>query len=398
MKKVLMILMCCAVLSGCSSRISQKQYESVVAERDSYKEKLASLTGNTMEEPDSSNGSRSDIVKTDNSPTSEQLLLALKSKNENIDKIQVFDENTDPNGKLGRPGYYVTKADFSDSRVEQIGEYLCGGTIETFATKEDCISRAEYLKSLNTSDMGAFGVNQYIYEYELALFRIEYDLTPEQAEEYQRQMTEIIEQWGKGGNIASVEEKEKLVSPKLPETDLNEMVDVKEYSYQSSGTTWYIMELTNNSPATISVNTNVIAKDSDGNMIGAASASENAIENGYSVCLKHMFNDGEPNSYEYTLSVKEDEYYKPVLSDLSYEESDTGSKVVITCTNNGEAPAKFVEGIVLFFSGDKLLRHNSAYFTDDDSQLKPGNTIAKEFNFYGDEKYDNYKVYFTGRR
>lgn len=81
----------CAVLSRCGSRISQKQYERVAAEGDSYKE---------------------------------QLLLALKSRNENIDKIQVFDENTDPNGKLGRPGYMLRKMIFQIQELSRL-ENIC---------------------------------------------------------------------------------------------------------------------------------------------------------------------------------------------------------------------------------------------------------------------------------
>ncbi|MCI9078142.1 MAG: hypothetical protein HFH68_04320 [Lachnospiraceae bacterium] len=188
-------------------------------------------------------------------------------------------------------------------------------------------------------------------------------------------------------------------SPDLSDTDLNSQIKVKEYSYINSiDTTWYCMEVTNNSSVTVSIETNVTAKDKKGKTIGAASESEKAIEAGHTVCLMHMFYDTEPESYDYTLSVKEDEYYEPVLSDLSYEASDTGKKVIISCTNNGTEAAEFVEGIVLFFSGKKLLGHSSAYFTDDDSELKPGNTISKEFDYYNGKKYNNFKVYLTGRR
>lgn len=134
-------------------------------------------------------------------PSSEQLLLALKSKNPNLIDIDVFDENTDPNGKLGRPGYYISKADFSDSRIEQVGEYLCGGTIETFLNTKDCEKRTEYLKSLAESGTGVIAVNQYIYPYDLVLFRVDYDLTPKQAEEYRLQMAEILEQYEKTGSL-----------------------------------------------------------------------------------------------------------------------------------------------------------------------------------------------------
>lgn len=188
-------------------------------------------------------------------------------------------------------------------------------------------------------------------------------------------------------------------SSHLSEKDLNSQVKVKEYSYiDSIDTTWYCMEITNNSSVTVSVETNVTAKDKKGKTIGAASESEDAIEAGYTMCLMHMFDDAKPESYDYTLSVKEDEYNEPVLSDLSYETSDTGKKVIISCTNNGTEAARFVEGTVLFFSGKKLIGHSSAYFTDDDFELKPGNTISEEFDYYNSKKYNKFKVYLTGRK
>lgn len=194
-------------------------------------------------------------------------------------------------------------------------------------------------------------------------------------------------------------EPEDVNSPGLSGTDLNKQVKVKDYSYVNSiGTTWYCMEITNNSSVTVSIETNVTAKDKKGKTIGASSESENAVEAGYTVCLTHMFDDAEPESYDYTLSVKEEEYHSPVLSDLSYETSDTGKKVIVSCTNNGSEPAEFVEGTILFFSGKKLLGHSSAYFTDDDSELKPGNTISEEFDYYGNKKYNKFKIYFTGRK
>lgn len=128
-------------------------------------------------------------------PNSEDLLRELKEINSNLSDIQAFTADNDPNGSLGRPNQYVSKADFSDFRVEQIGEYLCGGTIETFLTKEDCQARADYLRLMSDPSLGAFGVNQYIYQYDRVLFRVDYDLTPEQAEEYHKQMTDIVSKY-----------------------------------------------------------------------------------------------------------------------------------------------------------------------------------------------------------
>lgn len=49
MKKVLIVLLCVGVLSGCSSGVSQEIYESVVSERDALKEELESLKSANQE-------------------------------------------------------------------------------------------------------------------------------------------------------------------------------------------------------------------------------------------------------------------------------------------------------------------------------------------------------------
>lgn len=128
-------------------------------------------------------------------PDSQSLAEQIKAGNSNVGEIEAFDESTDPNGNLGRPGEYISKADFEDMRLEQYDEYYTGGTIETFENESDCDNRYEYLKAMQDSSLGAFGLNQYMYKYDKAIFRIEYDLTPDQAEEYHRQIDTIMEQY-----------------------------------------------------------------------------------------------------------------------------------------------------------------------------------------------------------
>lgn len=155
MKKILLLLLMVLMLSGCSST-----------------EKKAEL------------------------PNAEGLLTELKEKNSNLEKIQVFTEETDPNEKLGRPGNYISKADFSDTRLDQEGsEYLVGGTLETFSSKGDCDKRAEYLNKMNDPSIVFLALNQYVYQYDKVLLRIDYDLTPEQADEYKSQFDEIMKQY-----------------------------------------------------------------------------------------------------------------------------------------------------------------------------------------------------------
>ena len=229
----------------------------------------------------------------------------------------------------------------------------------------------------------------------------EYEKVVEERDSYKEQL-EALRQGltGEENDSKDTQEKENNSSSiKLTETELNKEISVKEYYYVNDGWgTYYFMEVTNNSELTVSVQTNIIAKDKDGKTVGAESNSEDAIAPGYSVCLFNIFDSEEINSYEYTITAKEDKYYSSVQQDLSYEVSDIGNGIIITCTNNGEKAANFVEGTVVFFSGENAVGYESQYFTDDDSELKPGNTLAKQFDYYGDRKYDSYKVYFTGRR
>lgn len=128
-------------------------------------------------------------------PDSQSLAEQIKAINSNVGGIEAFDESTDPNGNLGRPGEYISKADFEDTRLEQYGEYLVGGTIETFENESDCNNRYKYLKTLQDSSLGILALDQYMYKYDKAIFRIEYDLTPDQAEEYHSQIDTIMEQY-----------------------------------------------------------------------------------------------------------------------------------------------------------------------------------------------------------
>ena len=147
----------------------------------------------------------------ENFPSADELLTALSEKNEYFGVMIAYDEDTDPNGILGRPGEYISKADFSDTRIEQYSDdNLIGGTIEVFENKGDCQDRADYLSALSDPSMGAFGVNEYIYTYDYAVFRVSYDLTPEQAEEYHQQMNEIIDEWEKTGEIITSVQTESL--------------------------------------------------------------------------------------------------------------------------------------------------------------------------------------------
>ena len=123
--------------------------------------------------------------------TSEALLATISSL-ENFGESIIYDENTDENELLGRPNQYIGKVSFSDIRCEQFGDDLIGGTFEIFSSEKDCNSRYEYVLQFTDPSLGAFGLRQYMYKYPTVLLRIEYDLTPSQAEEYRDKFTEYI--------------------------------------------------------------------------------------------------------------------------------------------------------------------------------------------------------------
>ncbi len=102
-----------------------------------------------------------------------------------VDNVIEYDEKTDVNDLLGRPGQYISKVNFADTRCEQYDdEDPVGGTVEVFATKADMQSRKDYLESLQ--DKMNILVNAYFYVSAdgLGLLRVTFDITPSEAQEY----------------------------------------------------------------------------------------------------------------------------------------------------------------------------------------------------------------------
>lgn len=223
----------------------------------------------------------------------------------------------------------------------------------------------------------------------------EYDKVVAERDEYKEKYEKLL-----GQETTSQEMQNK---PEEETKQQEENAEIKaevigEYHYTNSiGAAQYFLIVKNNSSETIEVNINATAKDAGGNLIGASTASEDAIPSGCEVCIGCYFSDAKKaETFEYVLSAKADKYYEPAIQDLSYEESRTDKKVIVSCTNNGEDAASFVEGTALFFLNGELVYSDSTYFTDDDSEIKPGATIIKEMKTF--EEYDDIKIYFSGRK
>nr|DAE60860.1 MAG TPA: hypothetical protein [Caudoviricetes sp.] len=136
--------------------------------------------------------SRKGNIITSKNMTAEEICNELKNNNNNIGKIVVYTEETDSNNLLGRPNQYTSKVNFADNRISQ--EYVeendaKGGTIEVFNNKTDMKKRKEYIEQIsNSSSIFA----QYIYSKGNVLLRLEKDLTPEQAQEYEKIFNQIV--------------------------------------------------------------------------------------------------------------------------------------------------------------------------------------------------------------
>lgn len=107
----------------------------------------------------------------------------LTANTPNIGNYVEYDEATDTNGLLGRPGQYTSKINFAITTIEQIDENdPVGGSIEVFATSEDAEARYTYIQELGQS-MPILAEYDYLNEY--VLLRIDYDVLPSDEKVYE---------------------------------------------------------------------------------------------------------------------------------------------------------------------------------------------------------------------
>lgn len=113
--------------------------------------------------------------------TPSDIINALSAADCSVGEITVYDEDTDPNGNLGRPNQYTGKADFAIPGIDTMNP----ATVESFATKDDCQARYDYLNQFTSADLGAFGLNQYMYKSDYAILRIPFEVNPTDAAAYE---------------------------------------------------------------------------------------------------------------------------------------------------------------------------------------------------------------------
>jgi len=128
--------------------------------------------------------------------TAEQVMRELVVRVGPAQPSVVFTAETDPNGLLGRPGGYTSKATFVDDRIDvsqvvdnQPGAVDLGGSVEVFENAAGARQRADYVEQV-TQALPAFA--EYDYVFGPVLLRVSGQLTPGQAAAYEAALAEIV--------------------------------------------------------------------------------------------------------------------------------------------------------------------------------------------------------------
>lgn len=179
---------------------------------------------------------------------------------------------------------------------------------------------------------------------------------------------------------------------------LEESIEVvNEYTYENSYATEHIFVIKNTSNKTINVGSNSTAFDSNGEAIGADSATLDVLGAGCtSVMYEYHKGVSGVASYETTFTASEEKYYDSVIQDIQIEKITQPGKVIVTLTNTGTQDAEFVQAHAIFLKDGKVVSYKFEYVVDTDSCIKSGATLSEQIDCR--EDFDEVEVYVTGRR
>lgn len=114
--------------------------------------------------------------------TAQGVLDAFTAAGLPLQDVTVYTAENDPNSLLGRPGQYIEKANWNDSRYPA-DDPDGANTIEVFPDEAAMVKRRDYIASV-TGDSPM--LLQYMQAHRNALVRLDKQITPDQAAEYKR--------------------------------------------------------------------------------------------------------------------------------------------------------------------------------------------------------------------
>lgn len=184
------------------------------------------------------------------------------------------------------------------------------------------------------------------------------------------------------------------------EINLADMMEIQEYSCTVDNSfMYYILYVTNDSDTTVSIEMNVTALDSSGNMVGSSSDGTKAVEPGQTAGIWTTFDEwNKIESFDYTLTVSEETDYSPIYSDLAIDYNTTDSGVIVSVSNNSDNTAEFVWIDVVYLKNGKMVNFSELSFMDGNQQLLPGVTLSAEGTCYSDSGFDEVILAVNGRR
>jgi hypothetical protein len=116
---------------------------------------------------------------------------ALREASPDITGVTVYDENTDPNDLIGRPGQYTSAAQITDARAAGGDGIDAGAVVEVFATPEDAQARSTYIQETLTDLGPAFGTEWHHLQ-GTHLLRVSGTLVPSVNDEYAAAWTTLF--------------------------------------------------------------------------------------------------------------------------------------------------------------------------------------------------------------
>jgi hypothetical protein len=128
------------------------------------------------------------------SMTAGQLVSALRCASLPIGRFVNYTERTDPNHLLGRPGGYVSKTNWVDTRIKNPSsnfDVQDGGSIEVFPDPTDAKGRFEYVTRLSKTAGSLFSEYDYLLN-RIVLLRVSTTLIPSEAAAYRTKADEIL--------------------------------------------------------------------------------------------------------------------------------------------------------------------------------------------------------------
>lgn len=171
--------------------------------------------------------------------------------------------------------------------------------------------------------------------------------------------------------------------------EITKELKVTEYEYSSLGVYFYdCFEIENPTEYDLNLNIDVKFYDKNNNLVGFASDSKSCFERGTTVFIKCQ-NDEEYDHSEYTITVSPAlDWYSPATSKISYEVSETSSKLIISAYNNSDKEIDASADVLFFNSKGELVDTNRVIYF----YIDAGATEIKESRKYKDVK--SYKVIF----